>query len=62
MKVKALRLGYMFDRRIYEGEVFELKDPKMFSEHWMEKLNLEKETEIKPKPKKKVKKVNRDVL
>jgi len=52
----------MFDRRIYEGEVFELKDPKMFSEHWMEKLNLEKETEIKPKPKKKVKKVNRDVL
>lgn len=38
MKVRAIRTGFDGLRRIREGEVFELKPPLKFSEHWMEKV------------------------
>lgn len=47
MKVKALRLGFYGRKRVYEGEVFNLKDPKDFSKRWMEKVS-----EDSPEPKK----------
>lgn len=37
MQVKAKQIGYYHNRRIREGEVFHLDDPKHFSKKWMEK-------------------------
>lgn len=52
MKVKAKKQGYMFDRRIKEGEVFDIKDEKMFSDKWMTKLaeGSEEKTKVKKVP------------
>lgn len=43
MKVKAKMMGYYQDSRVREGEVFELKDEKHFSERWMEKVDADAE-------------------
>lgn len=41
MKVKATKTGYYNLKRRYEGQVFELKDEKLFSSRWMEKVEGE---------------------
>lgn len=50
MKVKAKfpagKFGFAYDRRVYDGDEFELKDPKHFSSKWMEKLE---DDEVKPR-------------
>jgi hypothetical protein len=38
MKVKAKEMGFYDLKRRYEGEVFILHDPKLFSDRWMEKV------------------------
>lgn len=38
MKVRATQLGYYGNKRVYEGEVFELTDKKQFSKKWMEEV------------------------
>lgn len=38
MKVMALKMGYYGDMRRRPGVIFALKDPKDFSETWMEKV------------------------
>jgi len=53
MKVKVKRMGYMFNRRVQEGEVIVLENDELFSESWMEKLPEDsKETTVKKKEKK----------
>lgn len=59
MKVRAKKLGYYGLRRRQEGEVFELKDEKFFSETWMEKLESKKKS--KPAKKKEEPKVEEDL-
>ena len=71
MKVKALRLGFIFNKRVYEGDIFEVPE-KLFSKRWMEKVEEKKElvgeelieaqeVEVKAKSKSRSK-VNKDVL
>ena len=71
MKVKALRLGFIFNKRVYEGDIFEVPE-KLFSKRWMEKVEEKKElvgeelieakeVEVKAKSKSRLK-VNKDVL
>jgi hypothetical protein len=45
MKVKATRLGYYDNLRRREGVVFDLKNPKDFSEKWMSKLKEPKKAD-----------------
>jgi len=51
MKVIATRKGYYDLERIEEGQEFELKDQKDFSENWMRKLDEAEESKDK-EPKK----------
>ena len=71
MKVKALRLGFIFNKRVYEGDIFEVPE-ELFSKRWMEKVEEKKElvgeelieakeVEVKAKSKSRSK-VNKDVL
>ena len=71
MKVKALRLGFIFNKRVYEGDIFEVPE-KLFSKRWMEKVEEKKElvgeelieakeVEVKAKSRSRSK-VNKDVL
>ena len=39
MKVRATQTGFYDLKRRYEGDVFTLHDPKVFSEKWMEKVD-----------------------
>lgn len=41
MKVRAVRLGYYNHKRYRPGAVFVLKDEKLFSSKWMEKVEDE---------------------
>lgn len=62
MKVKATRLGYLGHRRRKVGEVFHI-DSKLFSEHWMEKLDDSKPAaSSKPKKSKSVEVTDDDVI
>jgi hypothetical protein len=46
MKVKAKFMGFYDNKRIKEGQVFELKDDSYFSERWMEKADSELEPSV----------------
>ena len=51
MKVRAIRLGFYDGARRKPGEVFDLKDDKLFSKLWMEQLGVRKEADDgKPEP------------
>jgi len=50
MKVKAKELGYYGNQRRREGEVFEIKNEKAFSEKWMEKCESVEEAPVEPAP------------
>ncbi len=52
MKVKAIRLGYYDNARRKEGNIFHIKSEEEFSKVWMEKVS-----DKKPTPTKKVKEV-----
>lgn len=75
MKVQAVRLGYYDLKRRHPGEVFNLSDPKHFSDAnrpamdlkgkiipggWMKRLDEAEDAEPKQKPKRQVK--NQDVI
>lgn len=45
MKVQAKHNGYYDLIRRYEGDVFEIQDPKEFSDKWM--VKVEKEDNVK---------------
>lgn len=66
MKVKALRMGFMFSRRIKEGEVFNIPE-ELFSSKWMIKIEevpaAEQAVEEKPQRRRTRKpKESKDVL
>lgn len=50
MKVKAIKLGFLGNRRIREGEIFNLADKNLFSSVWMEEVDVEKNAELKDRP------------
>jgi hypothetical protein len=63
MKVKALKLGFLFGRRIRPGEVFNIDDA-MFSKRWMVKIEDAPKADVKAeekKPGKKAGKVSADL-
>lgn len=60
MKVKAKSMGYYNNMRQRPGAVFELEDPKMFSERWMEKVVEEEAKKVEEKPKSKKKSASSD--
>jgi|TARA_R100000081_G_C4760963_1_gene139851 hypothetical protein len=53
MKVKAKfkkgKFGFYGNRRIYDGEVFEISKPEHFSDVWMDKVEEPKKPGPKPK-------------
>jgi len=49
MKVRAKSVGFYNGSRVRPGAVFELLDPKHFSDKWMEKVAKDAVTEV-PKP------------
>lgn len=60
MKVRVINtMGFDGLKRRRVGEVFELKNPKLFSKNWMEKVEDEK-SESKPAKPSKSKKAKED--
>lgn len=51
MKVKAKRLGYFGNKRVREGEIFEINSEELFSTAWMEKVSESEPVKVS-KPKK----------
>jgi hypothetical protein len=47
MKVKALKLGYYDNKRRREGQVFDIKNEKEFSEKWMEYVEKDEKPSVK---------------
>jgi hypothetical protein len=45
MKVIAIRMGYYNNKRVREGQVFNLKDKKHFSVNWMKEYKGKKKVE-----------------
>lgn len=50
MLVKAKEMGYIYHVRVRPGQRFKLKDPKHFSEKWMEKVEPKKVEEEETVP------------
>ena len=46
MEVVATQMGYIYNRRMKEGQHFELKNEKQFSSKWMKKVEEEKPKEV----------------
>jgi len=51
MEVVATQMGYIYNRRMKEGQHFELKNEKQFSNKWMKKVEEEKPKEVVAKKK-----------
>lgn len=46
MLVEAIRIGYYGNKRIREGQLFNIKDETEFSEQWMKKTGGKKATKV----------------
>jgi hypothetical protein len=46
IEVVATQMGYINNRRMKEGQHFELKNEKQFSNKWMKKVEEEKPKEV----------------
>lgn len=51
MLVEAIRLGYYGNKRIREGQMFNIKDETEFSKQWMKKVGGKKEAKAATKEK-----------
>lgn len=54
MRVKAIQLGYYDNKRVREGQEFEIKSEKEFSHKWMVKLDSAAVASKKSKPKQEI--------
>jgi hypothetical protein len=50
IKVQAIRLGFFEKRRIYEGQVFMVKESE-FSKFWMKEIKVDGKAKSKPEAK-----------
>lgn len=47
--VEAIRLGYYGNKRIREGQLFNIKDESEFSSQWMKKIEAAPTKKVEPK-------------